>query len=350
MDAQLTKKYRGQSLILITCFILIIGLSACSPSVSTPSRSFGYQVHVQAKNSGADVAGAKVRIEDANIPVDQFTDKNGIAIIYIDSSKEGQPGHLIVEAPDYQKYDQFVSLDEGKFPKVIQLDSEQSHPTPILDDASALSPTREPPHISSVSTSKGCLWIPYLNDAPTSPLNDLNCLNDLKDVGISGDEKQVSFFVNGGRLSGMYGVCLDISQKDNHQFRITVRDNIVSARFLVIVAPDTIPNKSSRGFRIQPEIQAHQAKEIYVKSIEYTVDGYDKAMDQIQAISDWKNLSNWEFDFVLQFNSSKVNTWMNETFPQEWQLTSPNRYLCFAYQATPTATQAAELEVHITFP
>jgi len=194
-----------------------------------------------------------------------------------------------------------------------------------------------------------CPWTPYLNGVQTSFLSEENCLNDLKGVGISGDAKQIAFLVH-GRKTGTDGVCRDISKENSLQFRVVVRDNIAAARFLVTIGPDPVPNKSSYAFRIQPEIQPKEETEIYIKSVQYGPDGVDADLDVIQAIPAWKSLAIWGFDFALQFNGSKVNASMNKKFFEEWPLISPTRYLCFAYQAMPTKTQSAELDVRVQFP
>jgi hypothetical protein len=230
---------------------------------------------------------------------------------------------------------------------------------PAVMTSPALSPTElvltntpaSPPTImpTKASTAISCPWIPYLNRVSISSLSNDNCLDDVKvkNIGVSGDAKQISFYIDGAS-TGTYGICRDISEKDNLKFSIAVRDSIASARFLVMIGPSPVPIKtSSRGFRIQPEAQ----REMYVKFIEYVseLDGYDKDIDKIQAIPGWKLVNNWNFDFVFKFSGSKINVSMNQALFEQWQLNSPNRYLCFAYQATPTATQATELEVQVNF-
>ena len=209
-----------------------------------------------------------------------------------------------------------------------------------------LAPVESPALPVPVST---CPWMPYLNGVQTSFLSDENCLNDLKGIGISGDTKQIAFLVR-GRKTGTYGVCRDISTEGNLQFRIVVRDTIASARFLITVGPDPVPNKSTYAFRIQPEIQPKQDTDIYIKSVQYGPDGVDTDLDVIQAIPAWKYLANWSFDFAYQFSASKVNASMNKKFFAEWPFISSRRYICFAYQSMPTKSQAAELDAQVQFP
>jgi hypothetical protein len=349
MNARSVKKYQARNSILITWLALIIAISACSPSLS-PS-SFEYQVRVQAKDTGAALPSAQVSIEvGSQAPLNDVTDVDGTARIFIDSSREGQPARLIVETPGYKKYIKNIDLRKDILPTVIQLESGQSLPNPILTNTPPLFSTLEPTDTPSLLDSPACLWIPYLNGMPTASLSDQNCLNDLKGSGVFGNEKQISFFVN-GRSSGIYGVCQDISGKDNLEFIVTVRDVIASARFFVTVGPDPIPNKSAHVFRFQPQVVSKQPTEMYLKFIEYTPEGYDKELNKMQALSNWKYLDDWRFDFVFQFDGAKASASINQMLPPYvWSLNPPSRYLCFAYQAMPTATQAAELEVHVNFP
>jgi len=208
----------------------------------------------------------------------------------------------------------------------------------------ALFPTYTPVDTPSPAT---CPWIPYLNGAASSSLSSENCLNDLKSDGISGSEKQVFFFLDGAPL-GMYGACQDITDQENLSVHVEVRDDIASARFLITIGPDPTPNISAYGFRIQPDAQPKQATEMYVKFIQYTPAGYDKEINEIHAIKYWHAINEWNFDFVFHFSGAQVDASMNKALFEEWQSTSLKRYLCFAYEAMPTDTQATQLDVHIT--
>jgi hypothetical protein len=240
-------------------------------------------------------------------------------------------------------------------------------PTPILPLASATAtylptndsftaspkPSSTPEMVVSAtpfptSDSQNCSWIAFLNGEAIPNLSSEECLNDLKSNGIFGNEKRISFFVDGS-ARGMYGICQDISEKEKVEFEVEVRDNLDSARFLVTVGPEPIPNKLAYGMRIQPEIQPKQEKEMYVKFIRYTLGGIDNELDKIKALKIWKDVNNWDFDFIFRFSGSKVNGSMNQALMKEWQLTSAKQYLCFAYQAMPTAIQPAHLEVQVEF-
>jgi hypothetical protein len=234
-------------------------------------------------------------------------------------------------------------------------------PTPVALTATttpmALTNTPTPFPISEITsvtplqtaTALVCPWIPFLDGKAAPELSGEKCLSDLKGIGISGNEKQISFFVKKSPL-GIYGICQDVSEKERLEFHVSVQNNIDSARFLVTLGPVPIPNKLSYAMRMQPEIQPKQEKEMYVKFIQYTLEGYDKDINQIKAIPDWKHLNNWGFDFIFQFSGPKVTASMNKALQEEWQLAPPNRYLCFAYQAMPTTTQSAQLEVQVNFP
>jgi len=211
-----------------------------------------------------------------------------------------------------------------------------SHPTVALTNAPSLPPQNT------------CLWTPY-NNVSNSTISS-GCLNDLSDIGVSGDIKQISFFVDEMAV-GMYGICQDISEKGKIEFKVTIRDNIASARFLVTIGPAPIPIKAlSRAFSIQPE----GSDEMYVKFIKYVstseAENYPMEIGKIQAIPYWKQDRDWNFDFAFEFSNSKVSMSMNKALAEHWQLNSPSRYLCFVYQAMPTATQPTELEAQVIFP
>jgi hypothetical protein len=237
----------------------------------------------------------------------------------------------------------FLPLELEKTPSIVPTN-------PVLADKSPqfvmLSPTDA---ISNPGVA--CPWIPYLNGMPASALNtnSQNCLDDLG-YGIDGNEKQLSFFLDGSPLLGRYGVCKDISRIGDINLHVELRDNIAFSRFLISVGPEPVPGKSSYGIRIQAEAQPRQAKEIYVKLIEYTAAGYGKEKGQLRAISDWKYNDKWDFYVAFQFAGSKMDTSINKSLSGHWQMNYASRYLCFTYEAMPTPKQAAQLEVHVSTP
>jgi hypothetical protein len=196
------------------------------------------------------------------------------------------------------------------------------------------------------SIKSACPWIPYLNGST----NDENCLNDLLLHGISGEGKELAFFLNRGREPGIYGVCTRITGQNEVKIRVEVKEDLVSARYLVSVGPEPVPNKSAYGFRIQPEIQPRGDNKLYVKLVEYTPSGYEAEKDTIEAIPEWKDLDDWKFDFSFRFTGSKVKAMMNMVPFPEGQVNSVDRYVCVAYQAMPSADKAAHFDVEVQLP
>jgi len=96
------------------------------PSVApTPTSGPGpYYVRVQAEETGECVQGARVTIDVAGqAPLDDITDVNGLARIFVPSSHANQPGVLRVEATGYERYVQQIDLTPGVLPDVVQLES-----------------------------------------------------------------------------------------------------------------------------------------------------------------------------------------------------------------------------------
>jgi hypothetical protein len=355
MNTRSTKK-QAQNRISIIWLVLIIGISACGPA--TPNTSFEYQVQVQAKDTGVELGGAQVRIEVASIaPLDAITDTHGTARIFIDSSRKNKPALLTVETSGYKKYVQNIDLRTDVLPAIIQLESELLSPDPTLTGTQVVTPKFDPTGKPLAPSPTSCPWILYSNGAATSSLSDENCLNDVnvKNIGVSEYAKQISFFV-AGSPSGKYGVCRDISDQNNLEFAVMLRNDIASARFLVTLGPDPVPGKSAYAFRIQPEPMQpvpNREKEIYVKFIQYTSitsTDIDEEMAKIRANPNLINLGAWKFDFVFQFSGAKVTASVDEIMNQAWQLNRSSRYLCFAYESMPTREQSAQLDVRIQFP
>jgi hypothetical protein len=97
-----------------------------SSDVVTPTVvDFSYQVRVQSKDTGEEIMGAEVTIEvGGKAPLDDVTDSNGLARIFVSSSYIGEPGFLIVEAEGYQKHTQNIDLIKDTLPDVVQIESE----------------------------------------------------------------------------------------------------------------------------------------------------------------------------------------------------------------------------------
>jgi hypothetical protein len=87
------------------------------------SQTFQYSVKVQAKETGEDIPNVRVIIEViGQAPLDEVTDSNGFARVFIDANRAGQPGRLIVQATGYKKYTQNIDLLEDMLPEIIQLE------------------------------------------------------------------------------------------------------------------------------------------------------------------------------------------------------------------------------------
>jgi hypothetical protein len=191
-----------------------------------------------------------------------------------------------------------------------------------------------------------CPWIPYINGSS----NDEDCLSDLLLYGISGEEKEITFFLNRGREPGIYNVCTRITGQNEVKIRVEVKEDLVSARFLVSVGPEPVPNKSAYGFRIQPEIQSKSNKKLYVNLVENTPSGYEAEKGTIEAIPEWKDLDEWKFNFSFRFTGSKVKAMMNNVPFPEGQVNSADRYVYVAYQAMPSAEKAVHFDVEVELP
>lgn len=88
-----------------------------------PSTTFDYLVRVQTKDTGEPISNARVTIEVVGqAPIDELTDSNGIARIFVDANYAGQPGRLIVEAVGYKLYRQEIDIREASLPDTIQLE------------------------------------------------------------------------------------------------------------------------------------------------------------------------------------------------------------------------------------
>ena len=91
---------------------------------------FEYQIRVFEKDTGNGLANAVVRIEIAGqAPLNVITDVNGIARIFINSSNNGQPARVIIEAPNYQRYTQNIDVRVDTLPLFVQLE----HPAVVLN-------------------------------------------------------------------------------------------------------------------------------------------------------------------------------------------------------------------------
>ncbi|MCP4368150.1 MAG: hypothetical protein GY797_08615 [Deltaproteobacteria bacterium] len=87
-----------------------------------PQQPFTYSVRVQTEGTGKNMKNVKVTIEvSGQAPLDEITDTNGFARIFINASYIGKPGRLLVEASGYESYRQEIDLSEGNLPDTILL-------------------------------------------------------------------------------------------------------------------------------------------------------------------------------------------------------------------------------------
>ena len=133
--------YLGIFSLLVAACACIAGWLALPPflkawDVIIPSKPIEYKVRVQIQETGEPISNAKVTIDVSGgiAPVPEFTDGNGLARIFIDSSQTGKAARLIVEAEGYQVYVENIDLEDGALPHIILL-----KPTPTTRSKNLLS-------------------------------------------------------------------------------------------------------------------------------------------------------------------------------------------------------------------
>lgn len=95
--------------------------------LATRGAGFSYAVHVQDKDTGLDVPNAQITIYlgEGEAPATGTTDTHGYARIAIDTSHEGQPATLVVEAARYKRFTQAVTLGKDDLPLTVPLEPAQ---------------------------------------------------------------------------------------------------------------------------------------------------------------------------------------------------------------------------------
>jgi hypothetical protein len=168
---------------IMACIIIIVLIGGCSPSTATPIGKvdqFTYQVRVQAADTRASISGAKVIIDvTGKAPVDDITDTNGLARVFVPSSLAGQPAVLIVEATGYAPYRQNIDLLEGTLPDLVLLEAPSiitDTPTPAPEPTSTLTrgdllatDTPAPAEESSLTPTDIPVPTDTLSPVPTEP-------------------------------------------------------------------------------------------------------------------------------------------------------------------------------------
>jgi hypothetical protein len=108
---------------LVGILISIQANTADKTLTPQPNTTFDYLLRVQTKDTGEPISNARVTIEVAGqAPIDEITDSNGIARIFVNANYAGQPGRLIVEVVGYKLYRQEIDIREASLPDTIQLE------------------------------------------------------------------------------------------------------------------------------------------------------------------------------------------------------------------------------------
>lgn len=130
----------------------------------TANSSFSYPVRVQAKGTGEHIPNAKITIEViGKAPLDEVTDANGFARVFIDADRVGQPSKLIVQVTGYKQYIQNIDLTEGSLPDVVQLEPASS------DETASDAETTEATTAGESSPAKSTDTPVPLTDTPLPP-------------------------------------------------------------------------------------------------------------------------------------------------------------------------------------
>jgi hypothetical protein len=172
--ASISKKLWLPSVWWIPIVVALIGLlgvliTSKGRILPTPDTSFGYQVRVQAKDTGRYIPDAKVTIEvSGQAPLDDITDSNGLARISISSSRAGKPGRLIVEAAGYKRYMQNIDLTMGTLPDVVLLERSLGvTPTPTFTPTPHIGPSTAPTLTLTPITTNTSTSTPTFTHTPT---------------------------------------------------------------------------------------------------------------------------------------------------------------------------------------
>lgn len=102
---------------------LIFGVLQVIEPNQEGSSVFTYQVRVEAIGTNETIPNATVTIEvGGQAPLDNVTDSNGVARIFISATHAGKPARLIVEAEGYRRYRQEMDLVEEVLPDIVRLE------------------------------------------------------------------------------------------------------------------------------------------------------------------------------------------------------------------------------------
>ena len=95
-----------------------------TPEDKPQDETIDYQVRVVDSATGEVIEGAEVMIETGSLaPVDAYSDTRGIARIFLESSRVGKPGRLIVKANGYETYLENMDIASDTLPDTIKLEA-----------------------------------------------------------------------------------------------------------------------------------------------------------------------------------------------------------------------------------
>ncbi len=120
----------GVAAVIIAIIMVVISLVQLDKGGTATPRptvldNFTYQVRVETESTGNFIPNAKVIIEvGGQAPLDEFTDTNGLARIFIPATYANQPSKLIVTANGYKQHIQNINLSPDALPDVVRLASE----------------------------------------------------------------------------------------------------------------------------------------------------------------------------------------------------------------------------------
>lgn len=180
------------------------------------NNSFSYPVRVQAKRTGEHIPDAKITIEViGKAPLDEITDANGFARIFIDADRVGQPGKLIIQATGYKQYIQNIDLTEGNLPDVLQLEPIPPTNTPIPEPTHTPTSTPTDTPTSPPPPTPECRFDNLLNCSDPVPVfvpGESYCTITLISEGLQSKSLHVEFDnqQNGSGVAFKFAPALDV--------------------------------------------------------------------------------------------------------------------------------------------
>lgn len=105
--------------VVFTAVLNNLPLTIGSPTPTT----FDYQIRVEDQISGEAIKDAKVTIDvSGQAPKNEYTDSNGVARIFIDTLRAGEPGKLMVEMQGYITHVENITLTPDTLPVIVRLE------------------------------------------------------------------------------------------------------------------------------------------------------------------------------------------------------------------------------------